>query len=159
MKRSLRYALPALAGVLVLIQFVPVERTNPPVTADLVAPADVKAVLKESCYDCHSNETVWPWYSTVAPVSWMLVRDIEEARDEYNLSEWERMDAEEQAETREEMWEMASEGEMPPWSYLLVHPESRVTEADLAVLRPWLLAGTEEHDEKERRRRRRRGRD
>ena len=160
-KHFFKYGLSGLGPVLILIQFVPVDRDNPPVKSELVAPPEVKAVLRESCYDCHSNETVWPWYSHVAPISWMIIRDIHRARDEYNLSEWELMDPEKQSEIREEMWEMASEGRMPPLLYRLAHPEARVSGEELAVLRLWLLADVVDGEKEggQRRRRRRRGRD
>ena len=77
-----------LAIVAIGIQLYPVARTNPPVTADFSGPAEVKAVLKTACYDCHSNETRWPWYSYVAPLSWLVTHDVEEGRAEFNLSAW-----------------------------------------------------------------------
>jgi hypothetical protein len=127
-------------GLLVAIQLVPLPRTNPPVVADFDGPAEVERVLRRSCYDCHSNETAWGWTAYLAPVSWLVVRDVHRARDEYNLSEWGRMDPEDRAELPEKMVEMVEEGEMPLRPYLLIHPEARVSAADLAVLRAW--AGT-----------------
>ncbi len=74
------------------IQLVPVNRSNPTVEADLEAPEAVTAVLRTACYDCHSNETHWPWYSYVAPVSWLVAHDVEEARSEFSFSHWEQLD-------------------------------------------------------------------
>ncbi len=136
MRRRRRFLLLAL-GLLVAIQLVPLPRTNPPVVADFDGPPEVEAILRRSCYDCHSNETVWSWTAYVAPVSWLVVRDVHRARDEYNLSEW---DAEDRAELPGKMVEEVAEGAMPLPPYLLIHPEARVSDADLAVLRAW--AGT-----------------
>jgi hypothetical protein len=160
--RRRRRILLALLAVLVAIQLVPLPRTNPPVTADFDGPADVERVLRRSCYDCHSNETVWSWTAYAAPMSWLVVRDVHRARDEYNLSAWGTMDPDDRAELPEEMVEKVEDGEMPLPPYLLIHPEARVSAADLAVLRAW--AGTageagEEGDEARDGGRRRRGRD
>jgi hypothetical protein len=146
----------SVAGVLVGIQLIPLPRTNPPVTADFNGPADVERVLRQSCYDCHSNETVWSWTAYVAPGSWLVVRDVHKARDEFNLSEWDRLDADERNELPAEMVEEVEEGEMPLRPYLWVHPEAAVSASDLAVLRAW--AGTMPAREDDARRRRR-GRD
>ena len=86
--------------VIIAIQFWPVERTNPPVLSDIEAPQEVKAVLHAACYDCHSNETRWPWYSYVAPASWLVTSDVTEAREHLNLSEW-PSDARDRAEAAE----------------------------------------------------------
>ena len=80
-KRILRIGGLALIVCLVAAQFVPVDRTNPPVGQEIVAPAEVMTVLERACYDCHSNETVWPAYSRVAPVSWLVARDVQEGRE------------------------------------------------------------------------------
>ena len=127
-----------LAVALVGIQIVPVERENPPVTRDIGAPPAVDAVLRRSCYDCHSNETVWPWYSRVAPLSWLVSHDVVEGRETLSFSTWDRYDAEARAELRAETWEEVEEGEMPPWIYTPTHPEARLDAADRAVLRDWV---------------------
>jgi Haem-binding domain len=133
-------------GLLAAAQFVPLQRTNPPVTADFDGPPEVERILRASCYDCHSNETEWSWTAYVAPASWLVVRDVHRARDEYNLSEWGTMDAEDRAELPRKMVEEVEEGDMPLPMYLLVHPEARVSEADLATLRAW--AGTTAEEER-----------
>jgi len=71
-----------LVVAFVFIQFIPVDKSNPPVIVDIPTPPEVKAILKRACYDCHSNETVWPWYSQIAPISWLLARDVHEGRTE-----------------------------------------------------------------------------
>ena len=124
-----RWLAPAFGIVLVAlvgIQFVPVERTNPPVRNDLGAPAEVDAILRGACYDCHSNETRWPWYARVAPMSWFLSNHVEDGRREMNFSEWPVVD-----------FEAVQEGEMPLRSYKLLHPEARLTPEQVEILVGW----------------------
>jgi hypothetical protein len=132
-----RRILLALLGLFVLAQLVPISRTNPPVEEEVAAPAEVRAVLERSCYDCHSHATRWPWYARVAPASWLLAYDVSEGREHLNFSTWNRYDAEERAENLEEIDEMVSEGEMPPWFYLPLHVEASLSQADKATLRAW----------------------
>jgi hypothetical protein len=136
-KRIAKWTLVVLSLVFVSIQFVPVDRSNPPVESDVPATIEERAVLRRSCYDCHSNETVWPWYSYVAPVSWLVANDVFEGRENLNFSTWNRMTSEEQIEALHECWEMVDEGEMPLWIYLPTHPDARPSAQDKAVLRAW----------------------
>jgi hypothetical protein len=78
----------AVGVALGLAQLVPLDRSNPPVSAEVPATPEVRAILKRSCYDCHSNETRWPWYAYAAPMSWLLVYDVHEAREHMNFSTW-----------------------------------------------------------------------
>lgn len=128
-------------ALLAVIQFIPVERTNPPVETEVPASADAREVLRRACYDCHSNETVWPWYSRVAPASWLAVRDVNEGREHVNFSTWNRLSEKERAEALEEAWEEIEEGKMPLWIYRPMHPEAKLTAADRAVLKAWSDAG------------------
>lgn len=137
--RALKYAGIAVVGLLVLAQFVPVDRSNPVAGQEIEAPAEVAAVLERACYDCHSNETVWPAYSRVAPVSWLVARDVHEGREHLNYSTWDRYSLEERTELMEETLEEIVEGEMPMKTYLLLHPEAKLSAEDLAVLRAWTL--------------------
>ena len=127
----------ALAILLLLLQLVPVDRENPPITGEVDAPAEVLAVLERACYDCHSNETVWPWYTYVAPFSLLAAHDVDEGREYLNFSEWDRLDEEGRRHAREEVWEEVEEGEMPLWFYTPLHPEAELTDADRALLRDW----------------------
>jgi len=140
LRRMLKLGGIALVVLLVAAQFVPVDRTNPPVGVEIVAPAEVMAVLERACYDCHSSETAWPAYSRVAPVSWLVARDVHEGREALNYSTWDRYSAEERAELLEETREEVEEGEMPMKAYVLLHPAARVTAEDRAVLRAWTSA-------------------
>ncbi len=122
----------------IAIQFVPVRvRSSAPVTADIVAPEDVKSILRRSCYDCHSNETVWPLYSRVAPVSWWIGHHVEEGRRELNFSTWDAYSEMKRSRKMVESHEQAADGEMPPRLYLTLHPTARLSPADIARLREW----------------------
>ena len=115
----------AILGLFLLAQLVPYGRNhqNPRV---LVEPAwdnpATRALAKQACFDCHSNETRWPWYSHVAPTSWLLQRHVDEGREVLNFSDWTR--------TYEEAGESAEtvlDGSMPPWDYALVHGDARLS--------------------------------
>ncbi|MBY0274580.1 heme-binding domain-containing protein [Candidatus Binatia bacterium] len=141
MRRVLRIVIVALAGLLVLAQFVPVDRTNPPVEGDVAAPPEVESALRTACYDCHSNETTWPWYGHVAPVSWLLAYDVSAGREELNFSSWQNDDARRRQKKQKEIVETLGEGEMPPWYYLAMHPDAR--RADLQLIRRWAEASAD----------------
>lgn len=135
--RALRWVgIGVVAGLLVL-QLVPYGRrhTNPPGQVEPRWDAPGTRVLAvRACFDCHSNETVWPWYSHVAPISWLAQRDVDEGRRKLNLSEWDRP----QKEARESA-KTVRKGEMPPWFYVLLHPDARLTPAETQAL----IAGLE----------------
>ena len=130
-----------LALLVVAVQFVPVSRTNPAGGVEVDAPPQAKAVLKRACYDCHSHETRWPWYAYVAPVAWLISSDVEEGREELNLSRWDAYPPERQAKLLKKIRREAEEGEMPPWYYLPMHPSARLSPEDLAALRQWTGEG------------------
>jgi hypothetical protein len=140
-KRKLLVAALAVVVVGVAIQLVPVTRANPPVVADLDAPREVKAVLKASCYDCHSNETRWPWYRRVAPVSWLVASDVKDARKRLDFSLWGTYEPAKQARLRDSIGEEVSTGEMPPLLYRVPHRQARLTDAARATLRAWIQPG------------------
>jgi hypothetical protein len=137
--KVVRWVVLAVVVVFLAIQLVPADRSTPPVTAEVPAPPEARAVLRRACYDCHSNETVWPWYSRVAPVSWLLARDVRKGRDELNFSTWERYSSKEQVKKLKKSWEEAAEGEMPPWFYLPVHRDAVLSAEDKVVLREWAI--------------------
>lgn len=136
-RRWLKITLIVLVVLFVVIQFIPIAHTNPPVRADLNAPPDVKAVITKGCYDCHSNQTTWPWYVHVAPVSWLLWSDVNEGRQNMNFSEWGLYPPATQAKFMRRSWREVSGGDMPPWYYRMMHPPSRLTDADKAVIKRW----------------------
>jgi hypothetical protein len=142
LRRFLRWALLGLVVAFALLQLKQVEHTNPAVQSEIDAPPEVRAILRRSCYDCHSHETRWPWYSYVAPTSWFVADHVEHARGDLNFSDWPRFDFEEQEHALEEIHEQISKGEMPLASYLLVHRDARLSEADKATLLRWAAAPT-----------------
>jgi hypothetical protein len=114
-----------IVGVLFLaIQIVPFGRAhaNPPVTLD--APWDspeTRALAVRACYDCHSNESVWPWYANVAPASWLIQHDVDEGRSKLNFSEWDKRQRE-----AHEAAESVEDGSMPRWFYIPLHPAANL---------------------------------
>ena len=144
MKKNLkRNILMIIVAILVIIQFVPVNRENPPLdpAKDFIAVSGIDAqsatLLKSACYDCHSNESKYPWYSYVAPVSFLVANHIEEGREELNFSEWADYTAKKKDHKLEEIGEALTEGWMPLKDYKLMHAEARLTDAqrqDLAAV-------------------------
>ena len=116
-----------IAGIALAIQLVPYGRshTNPPVVQEPAwDSATTREIVRGSCFDCHSNETTWPWYASVAPTSWLVQYDVDEGRSHVNFSEWQRpqrhaKDAADEVRTKE----------MPQTDYLLLHPNARLTDA------------------------------
>jgi len=123
-----------LVFVIIGIQFIPVERTNPPVQLDIDAPTDIKAILKKACYDCHSNETNWAWYTKVAPSSFLAVKDVNDGRKHLNFSEW---DFNKEVKYKGEIWDEIREEQMPPWQYKIFHSEAKLTQEEKNLLRNW----------------------
>ena len=120
----------ALALFLV-IQLVPYGRghANPPVRGEPVwDSSQTRQLADRACFDCHSNETRWPWYSNVAPVSWVIQRDVDKGRSELNFSEWNR------EHEGEDAVETVAEGRMPPWYYLPMHPAAGLSAEERAAL-------------------------
>jgi hypothetical protein len=124
-----------------LIQLIPVKRTNPAVQEEVPASPEVRSVLQRACYDCHSNETRWPWYSRIAPASWLVAHDVREGREKLNFSTWNLFSAKKQTKAFREIREEVEESEMPPWIYLLPHPDARLSERDRAILVQWADSG------------------
>jgi len=121
-------------ALLAVIQLVPYGRnhTNPAVTGEPAWNSTAtRDLVKRACFDCHSNETVWPWYTNIAPVSWLVQRDVDEGREKINFSEWDQGEAREEAD---EAVEVVKEGEMPPIQYLINHPEARLNADELGQL-------------------------
>ena len=133
-------------GVLLAIQLIQPDQTNPPVNPALEArqvlqvPAEVQNTLKEACYDCHSNETQYPWYSQVAPVSWWLNAHIKEGREHLNFSTIGALSANDRAEVIGEAAEAVQEAEMPLKSYTWTHLAARLSAEQRSALANWLNA-------------------
>jgi hypothetical protein len=145
-KAVVRWVLIALAILLAAAQFMPLERTNPPadprhdIVAQLAPPAAVSAAFDRACRDCHSNSTRWPWYSRVAPVSWVVVDDVKDGRRQLNLSEWGRYDRAKAAEKLNEVCEQVKMGEMPDFKYTLIHRDAKLSDAEVQAICGWTAA-------------------
>ena len=130
MRKILLIGLAILIGAFLLIQLVPYGRnhTNPPIIAEPPwNSTKTRELAVDACFDCHSNEVVWPWYSNVAPFSWWVQYDVAEGRHELNFSEWHAgQEGHEAAETLREK-------EMPPRQYLWTHPDARLSDDELAA--------------------------
>ena len=125
-------------GGFLLIQLVPFGRdhTNPPVVQEPKwdSPA-TRELAKRACFDCHSNETVWPWYSNIPPVSWLVANDVAEGRAVFNVSTWGSGENE-----GDEAAEAYQEGEMPPFYFTMMHPEARLSSTESEELLNGLVA-------------------
>ena len=115
-------------GLFILSQLVPYGRNhnNPPVVAEPQWDSpQTRALAVRACFDCHSNDTNWPWYSNIAPISWLTQRDVDEGRQRLNFSEWGQRDHE-----TDDIFRMINNGEMPPSQYRLMHPKARLNESE-----------------------------
>lgn len=132
-----------------LLQLVRPNETNPPVNPahDLFQasppPAAVAAILRISCADCHSHETRWPWYSQVAPMSWVVAHDVEEGRQRLNFSEWPVADPAKAARKFGNISDVVDSGEMPPKKYTVIHRDAVLTDAQRKTLMDWAEAQAE----------------
>jgi hypothetical protein len=131
-------------GILILlIQFVRPDRTNPAVDpaaelhASVEVPTSVSELLRTSCYDCHSNETQWPWYAHVAPSSWFVARHVDEGRRHLNFSTWADYPASKADHKLEEIVEYVENGEMPLRSYVPLHPEANLSADERLAITDW----------------------
>ncbi len=143
MRVALKIAL-GIGVAFVVIQAVRFERTNPPVIADLQVEPELKRLLRRACHDCHSNETAWPWYTAVAPSSWLAHYDVTAGRNEVNFSEWGTLPPEARRKKMKEIGESVAEGEMPPWYYRPMHPEARLSDAEKRAIERWAGPSGEE---------------
>ncbi len=145
--RKIRFSLSLIAGLLLVVQVVPYgrDRSNPEIIRE---PAWDRPRTRElffrACKDCHSNETEWPWYSLVAPSSWLVQWDVEEGRSHFNVSEWG-----EKENHGDKAGELVRDGEMPPWFYLPLHPGARLSDDDRADVISGLVATFGEEDSHE----------
>ena len=123
-----------------LIQFITVEKENHPIDnkMTLTAPPEVMSILKNSCYDCHSNETEWPFYSYIAPVSWLVYRDVKFGREDLNFSEWNLIEEKDKSKRKEEIIEEISRDTMPIPIYVITHPSASLSAEDKLLLKNWL---------------------
>ncbi len=149
--RRIKGVMAAAAVVFVLMQLVPMSRSNPPITQDVAAPAPVESILRRACYDCHSNETRWPWYAHVAPVSWLVIRDVDRGRKHINFSTWDVYadDPETVIRKLRNIDKVMHNRTMPLWYYLQLHSEARLSDPDREILEDWVLRAIENVEKRE----------
>lgn len=138
-----KWTIGAIILVLGIGQLIRPAHTNPPVAladtmqARLHVDPAVEAIFSRSCNDCHSNLTVWPWYSHVAPASWFVVYDVRRGREEFNISHWGAYSLEKQQELLKEICTEVSDEEMPGTAYTLLHPAAKLTTTDITSICTW----------------------
>ncbi len=140
----MKKALYIILALLIIIQFIPANlpETTTDNPNDLIAnnidiPEDVKSILKESCYDCHSNETHYPWYSYVAPISFLVSRDTKVGREELNFSHWESYKKTDKAGALDGIYDAVSEGEMPMKIYTIIHRDASLSDDEKGIISNW----------------------
>lgn len=130
--------------LIVLMQLIKVDRSNPPLQMhkDFItltqAPKQINLLLKKSCYDCHSNETHYPWYFSVAPISWWAKDHVNDGRRHLNFSTWADYPSEKKEHKLDECYTEIAEGEMPLTSYTLAHPKAVLSHEQKTMLMEWL---------------------
>jgi hypothetical protein len=138
----MKWCVLAAAVLFAALQFTNPPHTNPPVKTDFLTvmdpPPKIAAMFRSACYDCHSNETRWPWYSSVAPMSWQIASEVREGRGQLNLSEWPVNDPKRAWKKMEDMSEQIDQKDMPLPKYTLIHADARLTDAQRADLTQWL---------------------
>ena len=141
--KFIRVSLLVLSILFIGAQAIRPDKTNPTVvTADtmparLHVPPGVETVLRRACYDCHSHQTQWPWYSHIAPASWLLIDHVNDGRRHLNFSAWAQYDAKKAGRKLEEICEEIEAGAMPLRSYLALHPRARLSAQEVQALCDW----------------------
>lgn len=135
-----RRILLGLVVAVVLAQVVPVARTNPPATGEITTPLEIDGILQRACYDCHSNDTRWPWYAFVAPASWLVAWDVRHGRGHLNFSTWSDYAPKKRQHKLEEIVEMIEDDDMPPWYYRPFHADAVLSDAERRQLVAWAEA-------------------
>ena len=144
--RVFKWLVIAIGVVFIGLQFVRPARTNPSVDqsqtiyARLQMTPEVSAILVRSCHDCHSNSTRWPWYSNVAPASWLLIDHVNEGRQHLNFSDWGKLDKRRADKRLEEICEQVTDKLMPIDSYTWIHRSAKLSDADIKTLCDWTEA-------------------
>ena len=128
MRRKLKNFTVATGLLVIALGAFPGSKTNPMVNGTIAWDSPkTKALFDRACLDCHSNETKWPWYANFGPSSWLVIHNVNEGREEFNISNPNFGNA-------EKAWKVVKNEEMPPWDYLLLHPEARLSEIEKSEL-------------------------
>lgn len=143
MTKIVKLAVPGLVAVLIILQFFQPERNNAPPDPEfdmlsLVSPMEqVSELIRNACYDCHSNQTVYPWYSKISPVSWYLSKHIQKGKEDLNFSAYGQLDKADKIGVFTDIYDAMDAGTMPLRSYTLLHEDARLTEEERALLCNW----------------------
>jgi len=124
--------------ILLLMQVIQVEKTNPIVekTLEIKAPENIMKMFKNACYDCHSNETIWPWYSSIAPASWIIKGHVEDGRRSLDFTKWELYNEEEKLKKLKEIYRTVY-ASMPLVNYIKLHKEADLSKEQRELIREW----------------------
>ncbi len=153
LKPILKGFLAVLAVTFIALQFVRPNQSNPPVDpartlqAQTPLTVEVETIFNRACRDCHSNETAWPWYSQIAPVSWMVADDVRIGRRQLNFSEWGRYNARQAEQKLEEICAVVQAGAMPPRSYTMAHKQAKLSDTDIKTICAWTIATQQQMNE------------
>jgi len=142
-RKSLKISAVIFVAAFLVAQAFRIDKTNPSVQSEIQADPAVQPLLRRACYNCHSNETVWPWYSNVAPASWLVASDVREGRSHVNFSEWGGYGSDVQSHKLADIAGEVRDGEMPLWYYTLAHPEARLSPAERSRIQGWAEAASE----------------
>jgi hypothetical protein len=143
MKKLIKIFVIVIILAFIGIQFIRPNRTNPisdksrDVSYYINIPENVKQTLERSCYDCHSNLTRWPWYTNISPASWLVAKDVEDARSQMNFSEWGTYNIIDQISYLDHINKQVKKGSMPLGKYLLLHSDAKLTDADRDLVCKW----------------------
>jgi len=141
--KILKYTAYLVLAVFIAIQFVPKElpENDSDLSNDIIqvteTTEDVKIILQRSCYDCHSNQTTYPWYSYIAPVSWLVAKDTRHGREELNFSEWEALSKRKKIKALNDIAEEVEEKKMPLDIYTIVHKDAVLSDDEIILLINW----------------------
>ncbi len=132
-----------IIGILILIQFIRPSKNNgdmesQTISKEVVVPSEVQKILEVSCYDCHSNKTVYPWYSEIAPISWYIAHHVNEGKEHFNISEWTSYNKYQKKNIIYSLEKTIERGKMPLKSYLIKHPEATLSEYQKELLINWI---------------------
>ncbi len=132
-----------IIGVFILIQFIRPSKNNGDIETytinkEALVPSEVQRILEVSCYDCHSNKTVYPWYSEVAPISWYIAHHVNEGKEHFNISEWTRYNKYQKENIIYSLEKTIQREKMPLKSYLLKHPEATLSKSQKELLIKWI---------------------
>lgn len=143
MNKTLKIIAGAVVAAFIAIQFIPnhLPENSDDLSNDLLEvetlPGEIVTMLRESCYDCHSSQVKYPWYSHLAPVSWLVAKDVREGRDELNLSDWGRLEKRKKIKALSGIAEEVEKGNMPLPIYITMHPGAKLSDEQKKILVEW----------------------